>query len=199
MKYPATRKTQMFPLHRVCASQPIMVFPAIIAFCYMVGCQQSKTEEKSYGGMPMNITDIAPDRARALLEGDARYTYLDVRTVEEFEAGRPPNAVNIPLAQINPISGRMEPNPSFLNVVETKFPRDAQLIVGCKSGGRSARAVDLLRAAGYTHVINMVGGFSGVPGHGQEMVEPGWSTLGYPVETGDAGERNYKSISGSKP
>lgn len=146
----------------------------------------------------MNTTDVAPDRARALLEQDSGYTYLDVRTVEEFEAGRPPDSVNIPIAEINPASGRMEPNPTFLKVVETKFPRDAHLIVGCKSGGRSARAADMLRAAGYTRVINMVGGFSGVPGHGSEMMEPGWSTLGYPVETGDAGERSYKSLAKSK-
>lgn len=177
---------------------PFELAAITLVWLLLSGCHQSRTVENEPENMPMTVTDITPDKVRQLLEHDGKYAYLDVRTVEEFSAGRPPGAFNIPLGEINPATGRMEANPGFLQVVQSKFPTDAQLIVGCKSGGRSARAADMLRAAGYRNVINMVGGFSGVPGHGSEMVEPGWSTLGYPVETGDAGERSYQSLSKPK-
>lgn len=43
-----------------------------------------------------NLTRISPQEAsQKLAEG---WTYVDVRTVEEFEAGHPPGAVNVPIA-----------------------------------------------------------------------------------------------------
>ena len=33
-----------------------------------------------------------------------------------------------------------------------------EVVVHCKMGGRSAKAADLLRASGYTKVLNMTGG-----------------------------------------
>ena len=147
----------------------------------------------------MDKADVTPEQARKLLDANNGYIYLDVRSVPEFEAGRPPGAINIPISEPNSSTGQMEPNPNFLLVVESKIPHDAKVIVGCKSGGRSARACDILRGEGYTNVVNMAGGFGGVPGPGGQMVEPGWSTSGYPVEKGDAGERSYQSISKTEP
>lgn len=141
----------------------------------------------------MRKTEVTPDEAKRLLEGHDGYIYLDVRSVPEFEEGRPPGAINIPIAEPDATTGQMELNPEFLHVVQLRIPHDAKVIVGCRSGGRSARACDILRDKGYTNVVNMVGGFGGVAGPGGQIVEPGWSTSGYPVEKGDAGERSYKS------
>ena len=83
-----------------------------------------------------NLTRISPQEAsQKLAEG---WTYVDVRTVEEFEAGHPPGAVNVPIALAAP--GRMMPNPDFLPVMAAAFRKDAKIVVGCKAGGRSMRA-----------------------------------------------------------
>lgn len=147
----------------------------------------------------MAQTEITPGEAKRLLDANDGYIYLDVRSVREFEAGRPPGAINIPISEINPSTGQIEFNTNFLLVVNLKIPHSAKVIVGCQVGGRSARACEILRAEGYTNVVNMLGGFGGVPGPGGQIAEPGWSTSGYPIEKGDAGERSYQSISGTVP
>ncbi len=136
--------------------------------------------------------DVTPEQARQLLETD--YVYLDVRTVSEFNAGRPAGAWNVPYAEVNPAVGKMEPNPRFLDVVRSRFPKDAKLIVGCKSGRRSASACQLLREAGFQHAHNMLGGFGGETLPTGQITREGWSTLGFPVEQGGAGERDYESL-----
>lgn len=141
----------------------------------------------------MTENNVTPPQARELLESDRNYVYLDVRTEAEFEAGRAPGAVNIPLARINEM-GAMELNPDFVDVVRVHFSQHTQLIVGCKSGGRSARACQLLAEHGYRNAHNLLGGFIGVHGPGGHILEPGWSALGFPVETGDAGDRGYGAL-----
>ena len=76
------------------------------------------------------------------------WTYLDVRSIPEFDQGHPVGAVNIPLLHFQ--GGRMVPNAAFQRVVEATFPKDTKLVVGCKSGGRSLQAAGLLEASGYT-------------------------------------------------
>ena len=49
----------------------------------------------------MAIKRISPEEARALVE-DQGYSYLDVRSVPEFEAGHPVGAYNIPLLHMGP-------------------------------------------------------------------------------------------------
>ena len=68
-------------------------------------------------------------------------TYLDVRSIPEFEQGHPQGAFNIPLLHIDPGTGQMRPNPEFLDVVRKTFTPDTTLVVGCKMGGRSAAGV----------------------------------------------------------
>ena len=131
----------------------------------------------------MQKTEVTPDEAKKLLDAE-RYIYLDVRTPAEFEEGHVPSAINVPVAQLDQGTGRMEPSPDFVAQISARLPRDAKLIVGCRSGGRSAHACQILRSQGYTHALNMVGGFGGVTDQTGRLVQPGWTTLGYPVEKG---------------
>jgi len=82
----------------------------------------------------MNIAQVSPEEAKRLLDGGGA-VYLDVRTVPEFVNGHAPSALNIPVVEMNPQVGGMELNEKFLGVVEVNIPPDAQLIVGCKTGG----------------------------------------------------------------
>lgn len=142
----------------------------------------------------MTTQHITPQEARNLLDQQAAYTYIDVRSVAEFEAGRPPGAYNIPLAEPNPMTGQMELNEHFLRVVQAHFSLEARLIVGCMSGGRSAVAQRLLLDAGFACVLNMEGGFGGMRGPGTVVLRPGWQTLGFDIEDGEAGDRSYQKL-----
>ncbi len=134
---------------------------------------------------------ISPDEAHARMT-DEGFTYLDVRTEEEFEDGHPAGAVNVPLMIQGP-SG-LEPNPRFLATVSSVFPKDAKLVVGCKAGGRSLRAAKELAAAGYTQILDQRAGWDGARGSFGEITEPGWSRVGLPSEKGAAEGQSYASL-----
>src|SRR5437867_2875510 len=106
------------------------------------------------------MKEVTAQEAHDLLNNDPEYIYLDVRSIPEFEAGHAPRAINIPIMHFAPGAG-MSPNPDFAAVVEANLPRDSKLVVGCKMGGRSARACELMTQMGYTNVANIRGGFVG--------------------------------------
>lgn len=143
----------------------------------------------------MAIPEVTPDQAKARLDSGQGYVYLDVRTVPEFNAGRPAGAWNIPVAEPNPVLGQMELNPKFMTLVEATFPKETRFLVGCKTGGRSAKATEMMLRAGYKDVASVDGGFMGITDETGHVVKEGWSTQGYPVERGEAGDRGYAAIS----
>ena len=73
---------------------------------------------------------------------------LDVRTVEEFEAGSIRGSVNIDYW-----------NPEFLTFVKKKFDKNSPLLVYCAGGGRSALAADLLHKKGFKLIYNLDSGY----------------------------------------
>jgi rhodanese-related sulfurtransferase len=128
--------------------------------------------------MPKRVT---PEEA-AKLVAEQGYTYVDVRSIPEYEQGHPAGAKNVPFMHFD--GGRMVLNAEFMQVMERLFPRDSKLLLGCKSGGRSLQAATLLERIGYKDVIDMRGGFEGeMNPHTGQMGVPGWSRVGLPVET----------------
>jgi rhodanese-related sulfurtransferase len=117
-------------------------------------------------------------------------TYLDVRSIPEFEQGHPAGAFNVPLLHLDPATGQMRPNPDFLPVVRANFPPDMPMVVGCKMGGRSAQACELLATAGYQDVANVLGGFGGAP----QMGHAGWAQEGLPVEQSADPAKAYTAL-----
>ena len=94
---------------------------------------------RTFGG----LIEIDPE---ALLEIRARVQLVDVREPDEFTGplGRIPGAVNIPLASLPARVGELD--------------RARPVIAVCRSGSRSARALGMLRAAGFEQVANLAGG-----------------------------------------
>lgn len=80
---------------------------------------------------------------------------LDVREPDEWEAGHIPGALHIPLADV----------PTHLDAL----PEGGELVVVCRSGGRSARATNWLNQNGY-EAINLEGGMGAWAAAGREMV-----------------------------
>ena len=125
----------------------------------------------------------------------AGYTYVDVRSIPEFEQGHPAGAVNVPLLHRDEHSGQMMPNREFLDVVRANFKPDAKLLVGCHTGGRSAQAVEALTLAGFSDVVNVLGGYGGArdPMSGAIRAE-GWAQASLPTESGRAEGRGYEDL-----
>jgi rhodanese-related sulfurtransferase len=142
----------------------------------------------------VSIQQLTAEEAHAMMAQDQSIMYLDVRTVPEFEAGHPPRALNIPVVLPNPALRKMTPNPDFLATVEAHVPKDAKVIVGCMSGGRSQFAAEVLEDAGYQHVANMQGGYGGARDQMGRLLVPGWQDCGLPAEAGDGGPRSYESL-----
>lgn len=86
------------------------------------------------------------------------YIVIDVRTADEYKAGRIPGATHVNFGLLPFRIG---------NHVEEL---DQEFIVVCKSGGRSTIATKLLQEMGYSP-INLDGGFMS------------WMEAGYTVET----------------
>jgi rhodanese-related sulfurtransferase len=120
------------------------------------------------------------------------WTYVDVRTPEEFAAGHPPGAVNVPIALLAP--GGMAPNADFMRAMTAAFPKDAKIVVGCKSGGRSLRAAQLLLAEGFTSVLDQRAGWDGARNPFGELAEPGWSRSALPTEEGSPSGRSWEDL-----
>lgn len=72
-------------------------------------------------------------------------TLLDVRDLQEVNLGKIPGTLHIS-------RGNLETK------VEALIPRDAQVVVYCASGNRSAFAAETLALLGYTNVASMAGG-----------------------------------------
>ncbi len=75
---------------------------------------------------------------------------IDVRSSEEFNEEAYPNAVNIPVDQIQ-------------SRISEFGEKTKPIIVYCASGARSAYAARILKNAGYTDVVN-AGGLFDMPG-----------------------------------
>lgn len=75
---------------------------------------------------------------------------LDVRSVDEYEDDHYPDALNIPLDQLQ---GRMAELGN----------KDRAIVVYCLSGARSAYAARILKASGFADVLN-AGGIDDMPG-----------------------------------
>jgi len=93
---------------------------------------------------------------------------IDVRVPEEYAfVGHPEMAWNIPVAFVtyHRKGGKFEytvkPNPHFVADVKKAAQPTDTLLVTCRSGGRSAIAVNMLAAAGFKNAYNIVDGVEG--------------------------------------
>ena len=131
----------------------------------------------------MDVKRIDPEEARVLLDSEEGYTYLDVRTEEEFAAGHVPAAVNIPVVEKNPMGLGLVPNPDFLSQVEQQFDKDMKIITLCLRGTRSMHAAMMMMALGYTEVVDMQGGYDAEMDARGNVVVEGWARRNFPTTT----------------
>ncbi len=100
------------------------------------------------------INEVDIEAAEALITQG--YKVLDVREPAEHQAGAIAGALNIPRGTLEPAADLQyaKGNPAL------RDERDAQWLIVCATGGRSALAADTLQKMGFTGVTNMLGGMS---------------------------------------
>ena len=114
--------------------------------CPVCGDHAVRTPPLPLSPPTMSIPEITVKELHALDAEDKRPLVVDVRQPEEYEIGNI-NGALIPLGEL----------PDRLDELES-HRNDEQIVVHCRSGGRSGRAVEFLQSQGFTNVVNLKGG-----------------------------------------
>jgi rhodanese-related sulfurtransferase len=109
------------------------------------------------GGAVDPVQNVNEVQAREIIASRSDIVIVDVRTPDEYNAGRIPGAVLINVS-----------DPSFASLVD-KLERSRTYLVYCRSGARSIRAVDQMVGMGFTSIIHLTGGFLSWSGAGYEV------------------------------
>jgi rhodanese-related sulfurtransferase len=147
---------------------PLLIGLAALAVLVPVatacGGDEDAAPSDTVAATPIDTGAIAPfsvitaDQGVALMDADPSIVLIDVRTPEEFGQGHIEGADNIDVE-----SG------AFAAAI-ADLPTDGRYVVYCRSGNRSATAVDMMEAAGFTDVYDM-GGIQA------------WMAAGHPIVT----------------
>jgi len=119
-------------------------------FCGVPRQEAAPAQEAKVNDGEIDVTELK----QKLDRGD-QFVLIDVREPHEYQIARIPGARLIPLGEFSKHVG--------------EFDKDADIVIHCKSGGRSARACGILRQAGFAHVRNVVGGITAW----SDKVDPG--------------------------
>ena len=130
----------------------VKIFIAIAAIS-LSACGSAKVEtnqSKDESTLQQVTSTIAKDVTIAefkelILKGGI---ILDVRTPNEFNEGHLENAININFY-----------DPNFKTEI-AKLDRTKTILVYCRSGGRSAKSMNIMKDNGFQTVYNMLGGYS---------------------------------------
>ena len=102
----------------------------------------------------IKMTDISPKQVKERIDRGDNFILIDVREPHEYQICSIPTAKLIPLGELPKHLSELDPN--------------ADYVMHCKGGGRSAKACELLRASGFKTVRNMTGGI----GSWSDQVDP---------------------------
>ena len=117
----------------------IILLITLIFVIGLGGCMNVVEENKI---VYKTITQV---EAKEIIDTTSGYIILDVRTLEEFNTGHIPNAINIP-------------NEVILEKAESILTDKEQVIlVYCRSGRRSKEAASKLVELGYSNVLEFGG------------------------------------------
>ena len=90
------------------------------------------------------VPEITPVELKRMIDEGRDFRLVDVREPHEFDICRIPGSVLMPLGDV----------PARMNELDSA----QEIVVHCRSGMRSARAVELLQKAGFRRIHNLKGG-----------------------------------------
>lgn len=133
-------KLKKNPHCKVCGEHPEVT--ALIDYFEFCGVPGIDHEQRR---LAENLEITAAELAKRLKSGRLPYL-LDVREPHELSISSLPGAVNLPLGQLAGQMSELDPN--------------QEIIIFCKSGIRSARALEILLGAGFRNVKHLQGGLN---------------------------------------
>jgi rhodanese-related sulfurtransferase len=140
----------------------LWVIALVAAFAFSISVTSVMAADKTATDLvneaKEKVCEVSPAEAKKMMDSDASVIVLDVREPDEFEKGHVPKATNIPRGLLEFKVAKEIPN------------KDAQILVYCKSGGRSCLACSTLLEMGYKNVKSIAGGWKA------------WLGAGYAVE-----------------
>ena len=124
-----------------------------------VGCGNNNTENKDANTQTSSESssetqseavskDISIDESKKLINDGEVTLILDVRNEDEFAEGHLKNAIQIPVKELKE------------NLSDIEKFKDELVLVYCRSGKRSAEAVDILKENGFKNLVHMKDGIS---------------------------------------
>lgn len=96
----------------------------------------------------MAIPEVSVHELKAKLDQKDDFLLLDVREPFEYQIAKISGSKLIPLGELSNRLAELDTN------------KAKEIVVHCKSGGRSAKAVELLLKSGFKNVFNVVGGIN---------------------------------------
>ena len=124
----------------------------LLAAGFLLASKPASQQSPETAGASTTITDFA----QVVSDVQSGAQLIDVRTLEEFEAGHIDGASLLPLQDIE----------------RDIFPatsKTTKLYLYCRSGNRSAQAKQVLETAGYTNVVDL-GAMSDVEALGGKVI-----------------------------
>jgi len=128
----------------VCGTNPTVT--ELIDYEQFCGVAPAATEVAVSTANNTNETETDVNELKRKIDAKEDFFLLDVREPNEYQIGKIPGSTLIPLGEV----------PQRVS----EIPRDKEIIVHCKMGGRSAKAAAFLRQQGYTNVKNLKGGIT---------------------------------------
>ena len=124
-----------------------------------VGCGNNNTENKDANTQTSSESssetqseavskDISIDESKKLINDGEVTLILDVRNEDEFAEGHLKNAIQIPVKELKE------------NLSDIEKFKDELVLVYCRSGKRSAEAIDILKENGFKNLVHMKDGIS---------------------------------------
>lgn len=126
----------------VCGTHPTVT--ALID--YEQFCGVAPASEPAMSAQESHETEIDVNELKRKIDAKDDFYLLDVREPNEFKIGRIPGSTLIPLGEV----------PQRFQ----EIPKDTEIVVHCKMGGRSAKAAAFLRQQGFKTVKNLKGGIT---------------------------------------
>jgi adenylyltransferase/sulfurtransferase len=99
---------------------------------------------EEHTSMMTGIPEITPGEVKKMMDEKQPFALIDVREPHEFQICRMPGSKLIPLGEV----------PKRMHELDST----QEIVVHCRSGQRSARAVELLMKAGFRKIHNLKGG-----------------------------------------
>ncbi|HWU40170.1 MAG TPA: rhodanese-like domain-containing protein [Candidatus Acidoferrum sp.] len=124
-------------MRRATVCLAILILPWMVAGSILAGTQ---------------LTQVSVDQAKEMIQkhgGTADFVVLDVRTPQEFAEGHLPSGVNLNL--MTPDFGRRL----------AAMDRSKTYLVYCRTGNRSAKAIQIMERLGFQSVNHMYEGIVG--------------------------------------